>query len=143
MLKEGVSDEEIRSEPGFRPDPHSSSGITRRMRVKRLMMEVGVADRELQNKLPVGERLDVTLKMRNFWMFKKTVGELTVASVSPTRELIRGEAAKPMDAGEVNAFLRQLKQSAGGRHHQVPPAPSVLEEPGRTSSELGDVPAQR
>ena len=37
VLKEGVSDEEIRSEPGFRPDPHSSSGITRRMRVKGLM----------------------------------------------------------------------------------------------------------
>jgi hypothetical protein len=37
VIKEGVSDEEIRSEPGFRPDPHSSSGITRRMRMKRLM----------------------------------------------------------------------------------------------------------
>jgi len=76
-------------------DPHAERGE----RVKRLMMELGVADRELQQKLPVGERIDVTLKMRNFWMFKKTVGELMVASVSPTRELIRGDAARPMDAG--------------------------------------------
>jgi len=37
VLKEGISDDEIRSEPGFRPDPSSSSGITRRMRMKRLM----------------------------------------------------------------------------------------------------------
>ena len=37
VLKEGISDDEIRSEPGFRPDPSSSSGITRRMRTKRLM----------------------------------------------------------------------------------------------------------
>src|SRR5438093_930611 len=49
-------------------------GVERGERVKRMMMELGVADRELQGKLPVGERLDVTLKVRNFWMLKKTVG---------------------------------------------------------------------
>jgi hypothetical protein len=37
VLKEGVSDEEIRAEPGFRSEPGSSSGITRRMRLKFLM----------------------------------------------------------------------------------------------------------
>ena len=37
VLKDGVSDEEIRSQPGFQPDLSSSSGINRRMRLKLLM----------------------------------------------------------------------------------------------------------
>src|SRR5437868_5441414 len=37
VLKEGAPDEEIRRETGFRPDPGSLSGITRRMRLKLLM----------------------------------------------------------------------------------------------------------
>ena len=50
VLKEGVSDEEIRSEPGFQADPRSSSGITRRMRMKRLMRKCrgGVSDSDLK-----------------------------------------------------------------------------------------------
>src|SRR6266404_4861524 len=64
---------------GFTYKSEGEKGVERGERAKRLMMELGVADRELQHKLPVGERLDVTLKMRNFWMLKKTVGELTIA----------------------------------------------------------------
>jgi hypothetical protein len=37
VLKDGVSDEEIRSQAGFQPDRSSSSGINRRMRLKLLM----------------------------------------------------------------------------------------------------------
>ena len=37
VLKEGASDDEIRAEPTFTPDPSSSSGITRRMRLKHAM----------------------------------------------------------------------------------------------------------
>jgi hypothetical protein len=37
VLKEGAPDAEIRREAGFRPDPGSLSGITRRMRLKVLM----------------------------------------------------------------------------------------------------------
>ena len=60
-------------------------GIVRGEKVKRLMLELGVADRDLQSKMPVGERIEVTLRQRNFWMFKKAVGELVVATLSPTR----------------------------------------------------------
>jgi hypothetical protein len=90
------------------------SGVERGERAKRLMLELGVADRELQHKLPVGERLDVTLKMRNFWMLKKTVGELTVLCASPTRDLVLGQSPAPMGAAEVGSRLADLKRSAGG-----------------------------
>src|SRR5438132_7367783 len=82
-------------------------------RVKRLMMDLAVADRELQSKLPVGERVDMILRMRNFWMLKKRVGELVVACTSPTRELIQGETPKPMDTADVNAYLGSLKRTGG------------------------------
>ena len=89
-------------------------GVARGERVKRLMMGMGAADRELQSKLPVGERIDVTLRMRNFWMLKRTVGELAVVCASPTRELIKGDEPRPMGADEMTALLGELKQSAGG-----------------------------
>jgi len=37
VLKQGATDEEISAQSNFRPDPSSSSGITRRMRLKLLM----------------------------------------------------------------------------------------------------------
>ena len=89
-------------------------GVVRGEKVKRLMLELGVTDRSLQSRMPVGERIEVTLRQRNFWMFKKTVGELVTACISPTRELLKGETPKPLSAAEVNAFLSQVKRSSGG-----------------------------
>ena len=80
-------------------------GVERGEKNKRLMMELGVTDRELQANLPVGERIEVTLRQRNFWMFKKTVGELVVVCLSPLREILKGETPKPLGTAEVNAFL--------------------------------------
>ena len=89
-------------------------GVVRGEKVKRLMLELGVADRELQSRMPVGERLEVALRQRNFWMFKKTVGDLVVACVSPTRALLKGETPEPLTAAEVNALIGQFKRGSGG-----------------------------
>src|SRR5260221_12451415 len=50
-------------------DPHAERGE----RGKRQMMELGAADRDLQSRLPVGQRSDGTLTMRNVWMFTRRV----------------------------------------------------------------------
>ena len=89
-------------------------GVARGEKLKRMMLELGVADRSMQGKMPIGERVEVTLKKQSFWMFKKVVGELVVTCVSPARAILKGQAGKPLDAADVNAFLAQLKQSAGG-----------------------------
>lgn len=89
-------------------------GVERGEKVKRLMLELGVADRQLQSKMPVGERIEINLRQRNFWMFKKIVGGFIVLCISPTRALLTGQTPAPLGAAEVNALLSQLKQSAGG-----------------------------
>ena len=88
------------------------AGLERGEKVKRLMLELGITDRGLQGKMPVGERIEVNLRQHNFWMLKRTVGKLVVACVSPTRELLKGESPKPLGGAELGAVIAQLKQSA-------------------------------
>src|SRR5687768_16640819 len=44
--------------------------------VKRLMSEMGVPDRELQAKMPVGAALEVELKKNRFFLFPTTIGRI-------------------------------------------------------------------
>src|SRR5258706_7539463 len=60
-------------------------GVERGEKVKRLMLEMGIADRELQSQMPVRERITVTLRQRKFSMIKKQVGRLPILSLLPTR----------------------------------------------------------
>jgi hypothetical protein len=76
--------------------------------VKRTMAELNVPDRALQERMPEGEVIDVTLRRRRFMLFRPIVGHLRVICLSPTRDLITGQRAKPMDARAVEAFVRQL-----------------------------------
>jgi hypothetical protein len=80
-------------------------GVERGERVKRLMMELGIADRALQQQMPTGERLVITLRQRNFWMIKRPVGRVVVLCASPAKALLQGEAPEPMSAADVNAAL--------------------------------------
>src|SRR4051812_32560555 len=38
--------------------------------VKRMMSELGVPDRDLQNRLPVGEAIEVTLSQKRLWILR-------------------------------------------------------------------------
>ena len=83
------------------------SRADRGVELKRQMTELKVPDRALQERMPVGEQIDVTLSTKRFFIFKKAVGSLRVMCVSPTRALLRGEASRPMTSGEVEQLLRQ------------------------------------
>ena len=46
--------------------------------LKRLMSEMGLPDRELQSRMPIGEGLEVTLSQKRFFVLKSIVGRLRV-----------------------------------------------------------------
>jgi hypothetical protein len=50
--------------------------------LKRLMSEMNVPDRDLQNRMPVGETIEVTLSQRKLWVLRSIVGRLRVMSYS-------------------------------------------------------------
>jgi hypothetical protein len=75
---------------------------------------MNIPDRELQSRMPVGEMIEVTLSQKKLWVFRSTVGRLRVLSISPTRELLRGDKPKPLTPTEVNKILSQMPPSLGG-----------------------------
>ena len=83
--------------------------------LKRLMSELNRPDRELQNSMPVGESLEVTLSQTRWWLFSQVVGRLRVVCVSPTKALLTGEAAPPpMTPADVQKLLGGMPPSLGG-----------------------------
>jgi hypothetical protein len=86
----------------------------RSMDLKRTMSEMNMPDRELQNRMPVGESIEVTLSQKKWWVLKSTVGRLRVVCVSPMRALLRGDPPQPMTPTEVNKLLSSLPPSLGG-----------------------------
>jgi hypothetical protein len=82
--------------------------------LKRTMSEMNLPDRELQNRMPVGESIEVTLSQKKWWVLKSTVGRLRVVCVSPTRALLRGDPPQPLTPTEVNKLLSSMPPSLGG-----------------------------
>jgi hypothetical protein len=81
--------------------------------LKRTMSDLGKPDRDLQDKMPLGETIDVELWQKRLWFFKEVVGRVKALCVSPTRSLISGESAAPMSKREVEQLLRQLPPPLG------------------------------
>ena len=82
--------------------------------LKRMMSEMNLPDRELQNRMPVGETIEITLSQKKMWVLRTTVGRLRVVSLSPTRALLRGDEPKPLSPTDVNKFLSSMPPSLGG-----------------------------
>lgn len=82
--------------------------------LKRMMSEMNMPDRELQNRMPVGESVEVSLSQKKWWFLKSTVGRLRVVCVSPSRALLRGDPPQPMTPTEVNKLLSSMPPSLGG-----------------------------
>ena len=96
--------------------------------LKRMMSEMSMPDRELQNRMPTGQMLDVTLGQKRFWFLKAMVGRLRIISVSPTRALLRGDDPAPMTPQDVNKLLSQLPPTPAG----VPTTVALLSTSGFT-----------
>jgi hypothetical protein len=75
--------------------------------LKRLMAEMGVYDRELQGRMPIGQSLTVTLSRTVFLILKMVVGRLRVISLSPREALIEGREAPPIRREQVSEAVRR------------------------------------
>ena len=82
--------------------------------LKRTMSDLGLPDRELQARMPVGESLEVTLSQTSWWVLKKVVGRLRVVCVSPTKPLLKSEAPTPVGTSELQKIIAALPPSLGG-----------------------------
>jgi hypothetical protein len=82
--------------------------------LKRLMSQLNRPDRDLQNSMPVGQSLELTLSKKKWFVLRQTVGRLRVVCVSPTRELLEDAPVKPLTGSEVNKLIRDLPKSQEG-----------------------------
>ena len=80
----------------------------REVDLKRLMGEMGIPDRQLQSKMPLGQQLTVTLSRTAFLIFSRTVGELRVVCLSPRRELLEGKSPEPLSQQDVKQAMIEL-----------------------------------
>ena len=86
----------------------------RGVELKRMMSDLGVPDRELQARMPLGESLEVTLSQTSWWVLKKVVGRMRVVCVSPAKSLLKGEAPAPIGTPELQKLIAALPPSLGG-----------------------------
>ena len=80
----------------------------REVDLKRLMSQLGVPDRALQARMPVGRMLTVDLSATRFFIFRVKVGRLKVVCVPPSRELLEDQTPAPMDRSALTAALAQF-----------------------------------
>src|SRR4051812_5562000 len=82
--------------------------------LKRLMSDLGLPDRELQARMPVGESLEVTLSQTAWWVFKRVVGRVRGLCVAPTKALLKGETPAPMTTPGRQKRIAPRPPSRGG-----------------------------
>lgn len=89
----------------------------REVDLKRLMSEMDIYDRELQNRMPVGQHLTATLWSDFLIFFKRMVGRLHVVCLSPREALLEGKTAPELGGKEVREALART----------VPPGSNVAD----------------
>ena len=82
--------------------------------LKRMMAEANRPDFGLQQRMPVGEQLDVTLSRRRWGVWNQTVGHLRILCVSPTAELLKDQEPTPLDAASVRRVLSSVPPPLSG-----------------------------
>ena len=82
--------------------------------VKRMMIDMRLPDRELQNRMPLGESLEVTLQQRKLLLLKGAVGRLKAVCVSPTKSLLAGQRPQPLKSADVLKVLGEIPPPLNG-----------------------------
>jgi hypothetical protein len=81
--------------------------------LKRLMTEMNKPDRDLQNRMPIGESMEVTLRTKKWFVLTKVVGRIRVVCVSPTRALLAGDNPAPLNLAETRKILSEIPPPGG------------------------------
>ena len=86
----------------------------RAVELKRIMAEMGRPDRELQQKMPPGQWVEVTLSQKKWVFFREIVGKLQVICLSPVRSLVAGHEPQPLGPADVQKVLTELSMANRG-----------------------------
>jgi hypothetical protein len=92
----------------------------REVELKRLMSQMGLPDRSLQARMPVGRMLTAELSATRFLIFRATVGRLKVVCVPPSRQLLEDQKPQPLGPSELAAALAQFG------HHDDERVPTTM-----------------
>ena len=76
--------------------------------VKQAMISAGRPDFELQDAMPLGEGLDLSLGRQVLLAFRQPVAHVRFASLPPWRDLTRGDAAAPLTSDDVRRRVQAL-----------------------------------
>jgi hypothetical protein len=129
---------------GRRPVTAYARQVTRSDRsadLRRMMSQLGLPDRALESRMPVGEVMEVTLMRTRFFVLKQAVGRLRVICTAPTQALLTGQTPPPMSLGDLQKLLASMPPPLGG----VPTTVLVMSASGfeREAHELADRRADR
>jgi hypothetical protein len=122
----------------FTPAFHTRSD--RSVELKRTMSDMGKADRDLEQQMPIGESIEFELKQKKMLVFSEAVGKFRAMCIAPTKALLRGETPEPLGKGEVERQLAALPPTPG-----VPTTLVILSTSGFTleAHELAERRAER
>jgi hypothetical protein len=76
--------------------------------LKRMMIEMGRPDRDLEALMPTGEAVEVDLWQKKWWFFHENLGRVRAICVAPQKDLIAGQPPKPMTKVQTERFLSSL-----------------------------------
>jgi hypothetical protein len=86
----------------------------RGVELKRLMSELGKPDRQLEQRMPAGRTMDVSLSAKRWWIFKSPVGRFRAMTLSPSRALVMGELPGPVSAAELSKAIASTPPPLSG-----------------------------
>ena len=131
----------LRGRKSIAPTRGVQASVQRRDRaveLKRLMIDLGKADRQLQDAMPIGEGIDVELLRKRFLVFPTVIGRLRAVCISPTTSLLQGSRFGPMSKGAVEEIINQY---APGRERA--PTTLVILSTGGFTADAKDLVAAR
>jgi hypothetical protein len=82
--------------------------------LQRLMSQLNVPDRELRNRMPVGESFEVDFFRRKLILFRSVVGRLVVKCISPAQELLLGQEPPAAGADDIRRAVSEVPPSTNG-----------------------------
>lgn len=81
--------------------------------LKRAMSAKGLPDRDLQNRMPVGQTLTATLAAKKWLVMSAMAGRIHVACISPTDDLLTGKSPAPISLASTRQYLTKIPASDG------------------------------
>jgi hypothetical protein len=78
------------------------------------MDRAGLKDRDVLEKMPIGEEMEIILSQKKLFFFKEVVGKIHVICIPPIKSLAGRQAPQPLRNSEVQKVLTRLSMASKG-----------------------------